>query len=192
MQFFKRLTFSFFIAFALIGLTENAYATNAHFIFGADVSSSEIKYSGSSKSKRANPNFVEIEDKFQSISPVIGVSAYGIGLEAYILNSNEVKKDSVSAKLRAYGVDVTAEASLSDNFSCIASLGLIEYTFRTKQNHTTKDDRNSGPRVGIGLQYYLSRNMALRVMYHYTLLNSGEEERYKAISEISAGIRFLF
>ncbi len=192
MQFFRALILPLCFAVCLIAQPAKTYASNAHFIFGADFSSSEMKYSHSSKSKKANPDFIEIDDNFKSFSPVIGISAYGISLEAFILNSNTVKKDSVSAKLRAYGVDIAGEASLSDNFSFLASLGLAEYRINTKTKNGSKDDKNSGPRIGVGLQYYLSRNVALRLMYRYTLLNSGEAERYKAISEITAGIRFIF
>lgn len=192
MQFFKRLMLLSVIAGSLIGFSGKAYATSAHLIFGADFLSSEIKYSDSRKSKKANPDFVEVKDNFKSGAAVIGIGAYGISLEAYILNSGSVKKDSLSAKLRAYGFDVIGEASLSDNFSFLASLGLAEYTIKTQRGNLSKEDRNDGPRLGVGLQYYLCRNMALRLMYHYTLLNSGEDERYKAISEFSAGIRFIF
>ena len=192
MQFFKPYIFSALFAICLLAQAPKAYATNAHLIFGADALSSEIKYSNSRKSKAANPGFVEVDDNFKSGAAVIGISAYGISLEAYVLNSDNVKKDSLKARLRAYGFDVIGEASLSDNFSFLASLGLAQYNIKTEKGAFSKEDRNDGPRLGVGLQYYLSRNIALRLMYHYTLLNSGEDERYKAISEFSAGIRFIF
>ena len=192
MQFFNKLTFTFAFLLSLIFQVENVYASNLHFILGADYLVSDLKYS-SSNQKNKNDSFVETSEDFKSFSPVIGLSAYGISLEAYILNSNAVKEGSIEAKLRAYGFDIAGEASLSDNFTVIGSLGLVEYTFKTKQKGSREVENDcSGPRAGVGLQYYISRNIAIRAMYHYTLLNSGENDRYKAISEISAGIRFIF
>ena len=196
MQFFKKYTYFFSIVAALVCTQSSAYASNLHLILGGDYVVSDVKYGHpskkASKTKTIDDGFVEMDDNYKSFSPVIGISAYGISLEAYMLNSNEIEKDSVKAKIRAYGVDVLGEAGLSDNFSLIASLGLVQYTFKTEKDHRDKDEDVSGPRVGIGLQYYLTRNIAIRGMYHYTHLNSGDGDHYKAVSEFLAGLRFIF
>lgn len=180
-----------FIISALImvaGLTYPAmyaFASNLHLILGADFINSDVKYN-----KNDDPN--EIKDDFKSVSPVIGLSAYGIGLEAFILNSGKIEENSAEAKLKAYGIAVTGEANLSDNFSFIASLGLAEYKFNVKKNNVKFDEDANGPRIGVGLQYYLTRYLAIRGMYHYTILNSGENDTYDAISEFTAGLRLIF
>ena len=104
-----------------------AYASNLHFIAGVDYVNSDIKYSN--EDEHLGP-----DDDYESISPVIGISAYGIGLEAFILNSNTIEQDSLETKLRAYGIAVFGEANLSDNFALIASHGLAEYQFTTKKD----------------------------------------------------------
>ena len=198
MQFFKRHLPTLIFAVTLFGWQSYSYDSNLHLIFGADYVSSDIKYNNIKKKSNLNrdeeddSNFVKLKDDFKSISPVIGIGAYGISLEAYILNSEEIEEDSVKAKIRAYGVDFIGEASLSDNFSVVASLGIVQYTFKREENNREKEEDSSGPRVGIGLQYYLTRNIAIRGMYHYTHLNSGDGDHYKAVSEFLAGIRLIF
>ena len=186
MQFFR----SYILALALIvgGVLcpVAVEASNLHLIVGADYLNSDIKYN-SHKNSDGLP-----KDDYKSVVPVIGLSAYGVGLEAFILGSDSIKEDSLEAKLKAYGIAFFGEANLSDNFSLIASLGLAEYKFTTKTDNIKKTEESNGPRFGIGLQYYLTRNIAIRGMYHYTLLNSGENDCYDAVSEFSAGLRFIF
>lgn len=186
MQKIKNLIFSIALAGGLLYQTASAFASNFHLILGADYITSDIKYNGGHK------DTIKPKDDYKSFSPVIGITAYGIGLEAYILNSKDVKEDSLHSKIRAYGLDFVGEASLSDNFALIASLGLAKYEFHNTQNGIKTSDSNNGPRFGIGLQYYITHNLAILAMYHYTLLNSGENDLYDAVSEISAGLRFIF
>lgn len=187
MQFFVRIFTVFTFVAGVILSAQNANASDLRLLLGADFSLSSVKYSHSSKNAVAYP-----EEDFKTYAPVIGISAYGIGLEAYILNSNTIKEDSLEAKLRSYGIDFTGEAGLSDNFSVVASLGLAKYEFTTKGDNFKREDDCSGPRVGIGLQYYITSRLAIRGMYHYTLLNSGKTDNYDAVSEFTAGFRFIF
>lgn len=165
--------------------TSSVFASNLRLIVGADYVNSDIKYNN-------EENQIGPKEDYQSISPVIGISAYGIGLEAFFFNSDTNKKDTLENKLQAYGIALFGEAHLSDNFALIASLGIAEYKFKIKQDNITYEEDCNGPRIGIGLQYYLTRNIAIRGMYHYTLLNSGENDIYEAISEFTAGVRFIF
>lgn len=193
MQFFKHIFLKTLLIAGLVFQACNASASNLRFILGGDYAISDIKYANvKERYKKKNDTFLEVKDDFKSFSPVIGIGAYGISLEAYILNSQEVKKDSLKAKIRAYGFDVIGEAGLSDNFSVVASLGLVEYKFKTQEDKIKNDDESNGPRIGIGLQYYLTHNIAVRAMYHYTILNSGRSDHYKAVSEITAGLRLFF
>lgn len=193
MQFFKNIVFIFFFIISLIGDAHNASASNLRFILGGDFTKSDVKYADvKDRYKKKNDTFLETKGDFKSLSPVIGIGAYGISLEAYILNSKEVKEDSLKAKIRAYGFDIIGEAGLSDNFAVLASLGLIEYKFKTQKDDIKNDDDSNGPRIGIGLQYYITHNIALRSMFHYTLLNSGHSDHYKSVSDFTIGLRLFF
>ena len=189
MQFFKRFFMLLTFAVGLLLPITNVYASDLHLLFGADFLISDVKYNSDTK---ADKRYKIPKKDFQSIAPIIGLSAYGIGLEAYILNSRTISSDTLEAKLRAYGFDVFGEANLSDNFSLIASLGMAKYTFKVTKDNRKQESDCSGPRLGIGLQYYITNNIAVQGMYHYTLLNSGNKDLYDAISEFSAGIRFIF
>lgn len=195
MQFFKHLTYIFSLIASLMIVAKGAYASNLHLILGADYVYSDIKYDTPSvRNRTAHTMPNEPATKFNNFSPVIGLSAYGIGLEAFILGSGSEEKNSLESKMRAYGIDFVGEASLSDNFTFVASLGIAQYKFenKDKKEHRSYDDDSTGPRVGVGLQYYLTRNIAVRAMYHYTLLNSGKHGNYDAVSEFSGGLRFIF
>jgi len=165
--------------------TSSVFASNLRLILGADYVSSDIQYNNEQKQDGPKNNF-------SSISPTIALSAYGIGLEAFFFESDTQEEDSLESRLMAYGIAVFGEANLSDNFALISSLGMAEYKFKIKKDGITYEEDCKGPRIGIGLQYYLTRNLAIRGMYHYTLLNSGENDIYEAISEFTAGIRLIF
>lgn len=194
MQFFRRLILILAVAAGISLPTASCYASNMRLLIGADYVNSDVKYRHikTTSSNNINRTFAKPDDDYQSVSPTIGISAFGIGLEAFFLNSKAIKEDSIEAKLRGYGIELVGEAGLSDNFSLVASIGLTEYTFITKQDNRKIEDDCSGPRIGIGLQYYLTRNLAIRGMYHYTLLNSGEDDFYDNISEFSIGLRLIF
>jgi len=196
MQNLRKLILTFTLVVGLMFPSTSVFASNFHLILGADYVNPHVKYNNNKDAK----NTEKPESNYHGYSPVIGISAYGISLEAFVLNTPTKEKDSIETKIRAYGFDIIGEANLSDNFTVLASLGLAKYEFNTKNKNknqasfikTKADDSNDGPRFGIGLQYYISRNLAIRAMYHYTLLNSGEKDLYDAVSEFSAGLRLYF
>ncbi len=163
-----------------------AYSDRSKIYIGADYVYSEIKY--------RNNTFYEMDDGYNGVAPVIGFSSYGIGLEGWYLFSDESSNQfGYKSKLSGYGADLMGEAPLTDNFSLIVSLGLAQYTFKIKQpNGWNFEQDATGPRFGIGLQYEILPHIALRGMFHYTSLNSGETDFYDGISEFSGGVRFLF
>ena len=135
-----------------------------------------------------------MDDGYNGVSAVMGFSSYGIGLEGWYLFADEASNQlDYRSKLSGYGIDLIGEAPLTDNFSLIVSLGLVEYTFKIKQSNDLNFEQDaSGPRFGIGLQYEIIPHIALRGMFHYTSLNSGETDFYDGISEFSGGIRIIF
>lgn len=161
-------------------------AANSKIYFGADYVYSDIKYKDSSE--------FSLKDNYNVISPVIGFSSYGIGLEAFYQFSDKAENDNgIESSITAYGLDLMGEAPLSDHFSLIVSIGMAKYKFEIKDHNGYKYDQSvNGPRFGIGLQFDILPHIALRTMYHYTSLNSGKTENYEAISEFSGGVRISF
>ena len=195
MRYLKSLVWILTLAAGLFSSAANVCASNLHLLLGADFVNSNLQYKGSNHSAESR------EKNFKNVSGVIGLTAYGIGLEAFILNTtDDDDKDSLRNKIRAYGFDVFGEANLSDNFTLIASLGLAKYkiTNSYKRFPLVPSDKkkttetNNGPRFGIGIQYYLTNNIAIISMYHYTLLNSNARSNYNSVSEVSAGLRLIF
>ena len=203
MQYLKKVIVTLILAAGLMSSATSVFASNLHLLLGADYVKSSVKYR-----QHSNRPGEHEEKDFDAVSGVIGLSAYGIGLEAFVLNSDihqeeaagavgvlnsdNVSKDSLRGKLRAFGIDVYGEANLSDNFALVASLGLAKYRLTSYIGDKKTEDSCNGPRFGIGLQYYLTNNLALITMYHYTLLNAGENDAYDAVGELSAGIRIIF
>lgn len=175
-----------FLAGILYTNSAYAYSDRSKIYIGADYVYSDIKYK--------NNTVYEMDDGYNGISPVIGFSSYGIGLEAWYLFADETSNQfGYSAELSGYGADLVGEAPLTDNFSLIVSIGLAQYNFKIKQPNNWKVDEDaSGPRFGIGLQYEIIPHIALRGMFHYTSLNSGETDFYDGISEFSGGVRIIF
>ena len=163
-----------------------AYSNRSKIYIGADYVYSDIKY-------KNNTEF-EMDDGYNGVSAVMGFSSYGIGLEGWYLFSDESDNSfGIKSKLSGYGIDLMGESPLTDNFSLILSLGLAEYTIKIKQTNGWNFEQDaSGPRFGIGLQYEIIPHIALRGMFHYTSLNSGETDFYDGISEFSGGIRIIF
>ena len=163
-----------------------AYSDRSKIYIGADYVYSDIKYK--------NNTLYEMDDGYNGVAPVIGFSSYGIGLEVWYLFSDEASNQfDYKSKLSGYGADLVGEAPLTENFSLIVSLGLAEYTFKIKQPNSWNFEQSvSGPRFGIGLQYEIIPHIALRGMFHYTSLNTGETDFYDGISEFSGGVRIIF
>ena len=186
-MFKKRIKYALAACFALFFLFgQTAKAGMLKIYAGADYLYSDIKY------KDSDTNMPD--SSFSAIAPVIGISAFGIGLEAFYLTSNDQEEDDIETKMKAYGLSIVGEAPLSDNFSFVASLGMAKYKFDVKNTRSSLkySEECDGPRLGVGLQYQLFRNLAIRGMYHYTLFNSGKSDKYDAMSEFSAGLRLIF
>ena len=131
-----------------------AYSTRSKIYFGADYVYSDIKYK--------NNTLYEMDDGYNGISPVIGFSSYGVGLEAWYMFSDKAEnKHGYESELTAYGADLVGEAPLSESFSVIVSIGLAKYTFKITQPNGWKYDQDvNGPRFGIGLQYEIIPHIA--------------------------------
>lgn len=163
-----------------------AYSTRSKIYIGADYVYSDIKYK--------NNTTYESDSAFNSISPVIGFSSYGLGVEAfYQFSDKNTNKFDYESSFSAYGIDLTGEAPLSENFSFIVSIGLAKYKFEIRNPNGIKYHQDvNGPRFGIGLQYEILPHIAFRTMYHYSSLNSGSTDFYDAVSEVSGGVRIIF
>lgn len=106
---------------------------------------------------------------------------------------------------KAYGVDIQGYAPITQEFELMASLGLAQYDFEAKDKtsysiseigkvfYTEKHDKDFdslGIRIGIGGQYYLTNNLALRAMARY--VHMADDEYVKNMTEFSLGLRYIF
>ena len=106
---------------------------------------------------------------------------------------------------KAYGVDIQGYAPITQEFELMASLGLAQYDFEAKDKSSysiseigkvfytekhNKDFDSLGIRIGIGGQYYLTNNLALRATARY--VHMADDEYVKSLTEFSLGLRYMF
>ena len=104
---------------------------------------------------------------------------------------------------KAYGVDIIGHLPVVQEFELLAALGLGQYEFEGKicetwhdnyhgyGSETLKKDADSlGIRLGIGAQYYITENIALRGMLRYIKMT--EDDYVKHLTEFSLGMRYMF
>lgn len=80
------------------------------------------------------------------------------------------------------------------------ALGLAYYDFdingkvsHLNQYYEDNDNAESlGMRTGLGLQFNINTNWAIRIMGRYTTLLNNKQDYIKNISELSLGLRYLF
>ena len=141
------------------------------------------------------------------------------GIEAFYTQSLDQKRISTTSSYsnypefargeytiyyRGYGLDLLGYYPFNDFIEFIASIGVGKYDAEAKvkysaytdnthnylrSNEKTFEESNMAYRIGGGLQVWLSRHIALRVMGRWTA-TGGEFLNY--ITEINAGIRYHF
>lgn len=141
------------------------------------------------------------------------------GLEAFYTHSLDRKKVSrvesysyypefaraeYTIYYKAYGLDLLGYIPYNDFIEFIASIGVGKYDAEAKvkvtayessshhplrTNEKTFEDSQMAYRIGGGLQLWLSRHIALRLMGRWTSIG-GDFMRY--ITEINAGVRYHF
>ncbi len=107
-------------------------------------------------------------------------------IEAGLSNLGHIDNASGSVNSHAQYIDAVALAPLTDKWSLLGSLGMAH----VEMNTSNGDGSGNGLKVGLGAQYALSSNMALR----------GEWERYRAdafgakpaVDQYTMGVRVAF
>lgn len=172
--------------FALIAavIVTTSSPAKADIILGGDFSRSHFSYKNGAKEF--------LEENYNNIGPVIGISKNGIGIEAYYKTFEETDKNNVESKIKIYGADFVLQLPTNEYIDVVGSVGYAQYKFEGDFDGLTDDDLDCrGPRFGLGMQINLNQYIGIRAMYHYTSINSGIEY-FDSINELSAGIRLRF
>ena len=130
-----------------------------------------------------------VSSKNWSGAPVIGVRTDHYGLEAAYDHGLRQHKEGQSSRLSKYTIDALAFQQLgcSGRWEGVASAGV---TFNHFDGHGWyESDHGYGERLGAGLQYALSENLAARAMYHYNWIH---QSFVNNANEISLGLRYSF
>ena len=142
-----------------------------------------------------------MEDSHNSLSLVVGAKFNRhVGVEAFIQQSSEEDKDYGEGKTtnqyNAIGVDLIGYMPVSHELELLASLGMAQYNFNVKEEYKDyeyweKDSLNTlGIRLGIGAQFYMTDNVALRGMARYVQFS--DDDIIKNMVEFSLGLRYMF
>lgn len=142
-----------------------------------------------------------MEDSHNSLSLVVGAKFNRhVGVEAFIQQSSEEDKDYGEGKTtnqyNATGVDLIGYMPVSHELELLASLGMAQYNFNVKEEYEDyeyweKDSLNTlGIRLGIGAQFYMTDNVALRGMARYVQFS--DDDIIKNMVEFSLGLRYMF
>lgn len=144
--------------------------------------------------------FYQISDKKDSTTKKNGTLPISIPVEY-----NDIYKGSM--KYRAFGIDLQGYLPITQEIELLASLGMAKYYFDvtgsfqrsfpyegfggSSLNEIWKEDGDSlGIRLGIGVQYNVTDNIALRAMARYIKMN--DDDYVKNLTELSLGLRYMF
>lgn len=203
-------------------LTDTSSSTIRPYI-GLDVTTTSMNFGNGSPEWPMQEMATEyFEDEYTSGNIVAGIRINkNIGIEAFYQVSSEEDtkgKDygniegvdiegeyTNTLSFKAYGIDIQGYAPITQDFELIASLGLAQYDFESKDKSSysisaidetfytdknKKDFDSMGIRLGIGGQYYLTKNLALRAMARY--VHMADDEYIKSLTEFSLGLRYMF
>jgi len=126
---------------------------------------------------------------------VLGARTDHFGLEGYFENGlrdhRTLKPGKYTVRNRKFGIDALAFQQLgcSGRWEGIASAGLTFNRARIHHGGDVDNDNGRGERLGAGLQYAVTENMAVRAMYHYNWIHQSQVNN---ANEISLGVRYSF
>lgn len=125
------------------------------------------------------------------LSGVVGARTDHFGLEAFYKNSLKQHKEDSSTRISGYGVDALAFQQLgcSGRWELVGAAGLAEYKIKGHDSDGAESDTGYAYRLGGGLQYALSENTSLRVMYHHSWVHHSIIDN---MDEFTVGIRYAF
>lgn len=126
-----------------------------------------------------------------SLAGVLGARTDHFGLEAFYMNSLRQHKADAASRISGYGVDALAFQQLgcSGRWELVGAAGIGEYKLKVNGAEGGESDTGYGYRLGGGLQYAMSENTSLRVMYHHVWMNKSVID---SMDEFTVGIRYAF
>lgn len=135
--------------------------------------------------------------KFNNASMNVGVKVNEyMGLEAFyqmsMVEDKNLTDQRNKSKFYAYGADVMGYMPVYEGLEVIGGLGLGQYEFKRTSLGAIYDknsDSGIGVRMGAGLQYNLTENVALRAMGRYTWL---DVDHANHLTEFTVGARYTF
>ena len=96
----------------------------------------------------------------------------------------------LKSEFYAYGLEAYRYMPMGcDGFSLLGTVGLANYNFKIKDNNGSEDKNHMGYRVGIGAQYDMNENWAMRLVGRYSYIDSKVLDN---LQEVTAGIRYTF
>lgn len=139
------------------------------------------------------------KDKYTFIDGVLGARGKYLGIEAFYQQSSREKKNlsfanaRMSTKYKVYGADLIGYIPVYQDVEILLALGLGRYDMDAKIESGIYDIKGdaieTGFRMGVGAQYNLTDNIALRGMLRYVKMKDGD---IKSLVEASLGIRYMF
>lgn len=168
-------------------LAVNANAMELKPYVGLDYNYSDLKFAHAINN--------DIEDNYNSFSIDVGTKLHeNFGVEAFyqkaLNEKNSNQDEQYSSNFRAYGVDAIGYLPTCTNLEFLASAGVGKYTMKVRApGEGSIKDSGTGYRLGLGAQYNINENVAIRGMVrHVYVQNSFLDD----MNEVSLGARYTF
>ncbi|MBQ8630994.1 MAG: porin family protein [Alphaproteobacteria bacterium] len=100
-----------------------------------------------------------------------------------------VAEGKIKTNFDAYGLDLMGYIPVTDKLEAIASVGAGQYEFEIEGLGYAFNEDGLGVRGGLGLQYNINDNLAVRGMARYVYLDMDEVDY---LTEFTAGVRYSF
>lgn len=131
----------------------------------------------------------QVSPKSWSGAVILGARTDHYGIEAGYDHGKREHESAGETRLSKYTIDLLGFQPLgcSGRWELVGSAGV---TFNKIDGHGDyKSDHGYGERLGAGLQYALTENLAVRAMYHYNWIH---QSYINNTNEISLGVRYSF
>lgn len=136
------------------------------------------------------------ENKYNSFNLSAGFKAGKyVGMEAFFQHSD--KKDGtytmygpIQTSFYALGADMIGYLPIQEKLNLLGTVGFGYYNVKAELAHYEESENGLGIRLGTGVQYDLTDNIALRTVARY--VKPVGFDTIDDIMEVSAGIRFNF
>lgn len=159
----------------------------------------DYAYSDADISKIDNKQYFNHQFNTGDINVGVRMGKY-MGVEAFFQKSMEEKKTvfntiKTKADFYAYGLDLMGYMPVHEKIELIGALGVAQYDVTAKAHNTEtgakihNDDSGFGIRMGAGVQYNITDNVAVRALGRYTWL---DVDNVNHLKEFVIGARYSF